>query len=485
MVGENTNSRIALVLTLVFVTILGGCTVPDVNRASVGRETEARPVPSVSNEYGEPTKSSRSGVDQRLRDLADGPTLDKPVAVDLPTVLRFVGETRETLAVLIARENAAAADAGKFSAALGFFPSVRPRLSWFRHEGRIQDTQGEFLDVDKQNAFGGVGLELALNPADAVFQTLSAYRRADASHADLETASQETLREAAHRFYDLVLARQRQRIQQEALVRAQAFVELQQARAEQGVGLAVDALRARAHAAEVQGQIAETVGDLHVASARLVELLRLDERIELEPIRGQPLLVEFVSGDVPTENLVEKARASRPELTSAEELGKALDVEKQRLGYGWAIPQIRGGVSFGEFGPTISARDTEDQESYYLALELELEANRYSRWKEASHQRRSLEFQRQRLERRIVAEVISARWASRAARQRVDAVREQVGMAEEAVRISQSRHSEGAALFLEVLDAQESLIRARSELAEATISHNRAQYDLVRAIGGA
>ena len=57
-------------------------------------------------------------------------------------------------------------------------------------------------------------------------------------------------------------------------------------------------------------------------------------------------------------------------------------------------------------------------------------------------------------------------------------------MAEEAVQISQSRRAAGAALLIEELDAQEALIRARTELAEAMVEHNRAQYDLLRAVGG-
>ncbi len=423
-------------------------------------------------------------VVERLDALDAGPVPGAPFAVDLPTVLRFLGDRREAIDVLIARERAAAASAATWSAALGMVPAVKPRVSWFRHEGKIQDTGGQFLDVDKQNAFGGVGIELSVNPGESALDTLAASRRARAREADLAAATQESLREAAHRYYDLLLATLEQRIHEQAQRRAEELVRVEDARVEQGIGLRFDALRARARLAETRGDVARARGDVGVASARLVELLRLDERVVLTPLSEQLAPVEFLEADAGTSDLVARARSRRPELSSAESTRRAFEAVARREGLGWLMPTVRGGVSYGEFGETLSGRDTDDQEIYYLALELELEAGRISRWREASHRHREAELTRSALENRIVAEVVESHETVRAARERVEAARQQAESAGEAVSISEARREAGTGLLIDVLDAQEALVRARTALTEALVTHNRGQYDLLRAVGG-
>ena len=95
--------------------------------------------------------------------------------LDLRTLLKLAGD--KTLAVQMARTQAQAAAAEESRAFSKWLPTLRPRLSFYRHEGEIQDTGGAFFGVDKQNAFGGGAVDLSLDLADAYYQNISTAQR--------------------------------------------------------------------------------------------------------------------------------------------------------------------------------------------------------------------------------------------------------------------------------------------------------------------
>ena len=69
--------------------------------------------------------------------------------------------------------------------------------------------------------------------------------------------------------------------------------------------------------------------------------------------------------------------------------------------------------------------------------------------------------------------------------EQMEAAARGVAAADDAFRQARTRREAGAGLLVELLGAEVELVRARVAEADARVAHNRAQYALLRAIGGA
>ena len=67
--------------------------------------------------------------------------------IDLPTALRLAGA--QNLDVQIAREQLAEAKANHAAALAQFFPWISPSLVYRQHDGKLQDSPGNIIDVHK------------------------------------------------------------------------------------------------------------------------------------------------------------------------------------------------------------------------------------------------------------------------------------------------------------------------------------------------
>jgi outer membrane protein TolC len=433
------------------------------------------PPPSSPADRWVPRPERRPDVQRQLPALERGPR-----AIDLTEALELAGA--RGIEIELARSRVEEAQAELDDAESRLLPHLAPRLAFFRHEGAIQETAGAFLDVDKQSTFAGATLELVLNPARGWFQSEVARRRVEASHGRLREASDATLLEVARRYYDLLEAVGVERIAEQALAHAREALSVQEAREEAGSALPADVARARARMAEAQRLVAEAREARDVASVALAEVLRLDPRAPLAARESDLVRVDFLSPDEPLELLVERALARRGELAASHADVAAARGEEREAEHAWAFPQLRAGGSFGGFGESMSS--LEDQETYFIALEWDLSLGISAAQDRARARLRQAEFRRERQRDLVVADVVRAHAHVHAALERIQAARGEAEAAEQSLSLAEARHREGGGLLLEVLEAQAALTRAGSSLVSAIADYDRAQYELLRAVGG-
>jgi hypothetical protein len=83
----------------------------------------------------------------------------------------------------------------------------------------------------------------------------------------------------------------------------------------------------------------------------------------------------------------------------------------------------------------------------------------------------------------IQREVSEAKAELVTANDRLAAAREEVIAAQEVLRLERDRFEKGAAIELEVMDAEDVFVRAQNREVEAIVAYDSAQYRLVRAVG--
>lgn len=400
--------------------------------------------------------------------------------LDLVTLLDYAGT--KPLAIALAQAQAEAADAAETEAYSRWLPTLSPRLGFFRHQGEIQSTQGQFLDVDKQNSFAGSGVDVSVNFAEAWFASEAAGQRARAGRIGVETAQHVNVGRAVFLYYQLLQEQAALQITTQAVEYARELLRVTQARAQQGRELQAEVLRSQAFLAQVEGREAEVRAMVEEASARLAALLFLPDNFRLASAQQRVVPIRFPEAELPVDTLVQRALQARPDLRQARALRAAAEADHDEAAWGWMVPDLHAGALFGGFGDTPG--DLRGQEQYFLGVQWNLGLGALARTRIADAHRREAALQVTSLEQDIRAEIQIAKAMVNSARIRVAAGQREVEAAGAALGLVTASHRAGRSLLLEVLDAQRAATEARIHLVRAISAQNWAQLELRRMVGG-
>ena len=159
---------------------------------------------------------------------------------------------------------------------------------------------------------------------------------------------------------------------------------------------------------------------VHLAAARLAQILRLDPVIELRPHDSQLLPLSLISTAAPAGALVEQALAARPE-----------------------------------------AKEN-------AALEARLRATQLSE---------------QKVRDEIAQQVVTGRERVLSLAHQLATARLSLSDAKENLRLDQERKEFGVGIVLETIVAEQELTHARTDYLRIVADYNKVQYDLLRALG--
>ena len=436
--------------------LAGGCTAPDISAPPL---TGWLPVGMV-HEGEEPLRQ-----DQPLK---------------LATILRLAGD--RPLEIEFAKAQAAAAVAEADYAESLWLPSVRPRLTLVRHENQLQDTRGNFLDIDKQNAFAGGGVALGFNPADAWFTSIAAAQRALAARLGVHATQHFFVGRAVQLYYDLQEAAASLQVAERTVVHARELVSVQEAGERAGRTLEADVKRAKAFLASANGRIAVAKADVTRANARLVGLLQLPDRTRLIPAEDTIQPIDFKEAGQPLPVLLERALATRPDVQQARSRVKAADAVRDREDLSWLVPELRVGAEWGTFGRTLDTG--QERDDYFADLVWNWGFGGPANARAADARYRGEQVRLQMIERDVRTDLQVAVSEITSTKARMVAAREEVAAASSALTLVTARQKEGKVLLLEQLDAQRADTEAKINLIRAISAQNRVQFELHRLLGG-
>jgi len=452
--------RLTLVVSAALGGLAGACAAP-------GTATPADPAVWVPAPI---TQSSDSEGDLEPSEQV------RPIS--LAEALQFAGD--QALDVQAARERALVARAEAQIVRAQILPALQVGAGYFEHHGLLQNSPGQFLDVQRRNASLGGQLRLVFDPGRVLYQAREAERLSEASEHSLRTRKLQSLRLAAHLYFDLVEGYARQAVVETARRQAEELVTFEESRAAVGAGLSVDVERARAHLSATRGAAIDAAGQRDLASTQLAEFLNLDPLQALRPT-DSARIQDLVPAEDPG-RLIEESADGHPRVSEQESLLSAAEEAERQARYGWLIPSIDLGASFAGFGPDHG--DLRDQQIYTAALSWDLSPDIPAQKRRARSRRRAAEVDRRRVRQSVRSSIVRASIATRTTREAIGAAQDRHKAAREAFRLAEDRHRAGSSLLIEVLDAEFAKLGAELALVTSISAFNRAQYDLLSAIGG-
>lgn len=412
---------------------------------------------------------------------------DAPLAMDLANVLALAGA--RSIDVEIAKEEAQLARAESRQADQRFFPWLAPGFGYRRHDGALADVQGLVTEIDKESYDAGATLHAEVDVGDAVFTARAARQRVAASERRLDAAAQDAVFEAVSRYLDLLLAQVRVEVFAQAEDLSAAYATQLARVVEAGLASKAEELRVEVQTSRNRFAREEAEERTRVASARLAEALRLDPGAILVASRDDLTAITLIPGDFPLDTLLAHALASRGEVLEGEARVAAAREGRTGAVYGPLIPTIGVQVSAGSLGGgPDGARD--DQDGF-------VDQTAGLRWRigpgglfdmgridAADAKLRRAQLEKTRLRDAVSREVVEAKVRTDALARRTVTARKALAISERAFALARERREFGIETVLENILAEQELTRTRGDYLETAVEATRAQYGLLRALGG-
>lgn len=419
--------------------------------------------------------------------------------VTLVAVLDLVDRDNPSVALARARVLEAYADLDQ-SRAL-WLPSIRAGVNYNKHDGRIQDVEGNNLEVSRSALYTGLGANAVgagspavpgiyanFHLADAILAPMAASHAAAAREAGAEAASNDFKLQAALAYLELLRAEQDRAVAREIRDLAKQLADLTEAYAKTGQGLAADFDRASTELALRENEVTRASEAVQVASARLAQLLSLDPTLRLEPQEPAVVPIDLVPVESPPQQLVAQGLSFRPEVRESSELvGQAIH-RLQREQYAPLIPSVLLGVSYGGLGAGTGSslvgfadRFDADAVAYWELRNLGFgEAAARNRERSRLDQAR---FREIAVMDQVAREIVEAHAQVASRKRQIEIAQGAVQVARDSYDRNRERIRNAQGLPLEVLQSIQALSQAQREYLRTIIEYNQAQFQLHRAIG--
>jgi outer membrane protein TolC len=431
------------------------------------------------------------------------PVRDPTTGLDIWQALQVAGG--HSLLIKMARQQVEMSSYKRDEAYALWLPSLRMGLGYTRHDGQLQSTHGDVAASNRNSFFfgggaglgsmplpGGVGgparMIVNLSLAEVQFEPLIAVHQEAAAEANSDAVMNDVLLEVALAYIDVLKARSQLVNARLAEQDFAALLELTIQFANNGTGAAGDVDRARVALAHQQIQVEDARRLELVHTTTLARHLHVPATRRIEPRETEVSPMEIIPGGQDVKTLVSQALSRRAELGRSEALTMA---EEQRLlEEQWRpwLPNIQLGASAGTFGGGPSGSfdgpaGRGDLEALAVWEWRNLGLVDYARQAQQRVRIRQRQIATALIKDQVVAEV-------RAATTNVDSYQRQMQTALASLQAADSsyrrtlqrvRQAEG--MPIELLESIRARLQTRNDHTRAISGFNRAQFQLLRAIG--
>ena len=416
---------------------------------------------------------------------------------------------REGFAIAFARDSLRAAQIGEFTARSRFLPKITP--SFFRgpneHGWSIAASQalpwlgGEVRAERSARTFDGIQtpairtsdtsltwaqpLLRGLGPNASLYDLRNARRVLKAQERNFVLAKQRFMVEIARMHYQTLAQRELLSVARQSAARSVALRKASEARLDVGLSNKLDVYRAQLSESQAEQSTVQAETSLQSAIEQFRFLLGRAPDDPLEPAQGE--IPAPRTDDIgPIETLVEIALAARLDLAEVREqiddARRTASLSRQNL-----LPDMSFNLRFTEqkgSGPSGPFAVTNRRWESFLSASLPLErAADFARVQLSNLEVASREraYGQRRFE--VESEVRSTHRALISLARSIATQTGAVDIAEQQLRLANLRYQRGLASNFDVVDAEGSLLAARSSLVQLLAAYQVARLDLERVVG--
>jgi outer membrane protein TolC len=430
---------------------------------------------------------------------------DKPLPINLPTALRLADASAWDIAIAAEREREAAAVL--LQAQVLWLPTLAAGVDFEHHDGPTQNADGSITNGSRSSLYLGAAPFALFAVTDAIFEPLAARRELRAVQAHTQAVTNDTLFSVAQAYFNVQQARGELASAEDVYRRTTLLVERIEKMAPELVPT-VEVARVRGDWHRVEQSLQTARENWRVASAQLVDILRMDATAMVDPQEPPQLQISLIPPDKTADELIPIAMTFRPELAQYQELVQASlehwRQEKARpflptlIARGQGVnsppyPMMFGGFAAGSGGSVggFALRADYDVEAMWELKNMGLGNLALINQRRSQYEITRMQFARTQdaVAREVAQAVAEVQSAVRRVKQAENEVRESITSAQQNYDgLGQVKLVQGKIYILiirpqEVVAAMQALQTAYYDYYGATADYNRAQFRLYRALG--
>ncbi len=382
-----------------------------------------------------------------------------------------------------------------------WLPNINAGVSYNRHDGGLQQAEGQVDSIPRQAMESGLGvgasgtgsppvagLSTRINMGDAIFAPKVLRNELSARQAAFTATLNDTLQATALAYIDLLDAYQQRAISQETVANAQNVAQLAANFAKVGITSDADSERTKTELAIRRNELERAKEAIRVTSARLMELLNLSVLTTPEPVETTVVPIGLVAPEVPLPNLIAAALSNRPELAESRYLVAAAVQALRQQQFAPLIPSLLFGVSESNFGGGHGSTLDNFQGRFDLDAIVYWELRNLGFGEVAARSQvaarvRQARFHELQIMDQVAREVAEDFTQAQSKFKQITIAEDAVRAAVESYKLNLKRFKGGAGLPIEMLQSVQALDQARHEYLRAVTEFDRAQFRLFRDLG--
>jgi outer membrane protein TolC len=392
-------------------------------------------------------------------------------------------------------------------AAAQLLPNLNFGASANNHQGVLQQSNGNILNLDRNSMYVGLGafavgsgtvtipgIYWNGNVADVYFARLVSQQVVRQRGFESDAVRNDVLLRVAAAYLELLRNHGRRALAVQIRDDGAEVARVTANFARTGQGRQADADRAETELRQRDAELAQIDGDILVASARLCQLLHLDPSLPLQPNESQVVPSSLVPDVIPLPELLAIALTQRPELRARQAAIQAALLDLHRAKALPFAPNMLLGYSAGGFGGGSNligsnfsgVQDRQDADVVLYWTVRNLGFGNVAQIRLARSQVRQNELTEMIVLDRVRAEVATAQARLKARSIQIDIAEKAVRSSRQAFQqdLTRTRNTQGReGLPIEVLDSLRLLARSRYAYLDAIIDYNRAHFELYVAMG--
>jgi outer membrane protein TolC len=369
--------------------------------------------------------------------------------------------------------------------------------------GAAMNADGRFfLDVNRQNLWGGIGLNANWDFAEGIYNTKSANFKSQASQYFTQAERNQQLLAMINAYYELMTAQLNYNAYQNLVNQSDSIVQQIQIQVEGGLLYESELLLAKSNKNHLQVEMLNAIKAYNNASAVLKKLLNIEQNIKLAIANESLLPLDFTAdlsaGQAGLETVADSVYLNRPEIKANELQLKALNIERKKHTTGLLIPELKMGTYGSYFGringnvsPMFPADYPTTQQLYptralniSLLWKIPLGELTYQGDKKTYDSRIRLnEIENTQFKVQINEEIAKAKSDLQLGKEQIETAKEALDFTTEALNQSIERQKLGTAKPFEVFQAQQFFLQAQLDYLKSVSDFNKAQYALKVAKG--
>ena len=359
-------------------------------------------------------------------------------------------------------------------------PSVKLAFRFNMHEDLLQNTEGEFLNVDKQSARSGPNLQLAWRPSEILFRRAAAKADVQAAKAASVTSRRDAFWETARRYVALASSEEAVRSAQDLLGVLEEVSKQTAARVKLGLSSDLDRLRLANQLERQRETLIRAQVEQDTAMGRLALALG---HSTVRPLASAGLPVADTSLST-LSDAITTALARRSDLTEARASISSSQHVRNSWSYGRLLPDLEAEVWPGFLGEDFSDRrstfDANVQLSWTIGPGGLLDPGRL---RTTNSDVRLAEIRLSETRARIIAEVREAYSAAGGADSLEAAAGRAMEAADQVLRFTRERDQRGLTVPYELVQATDSWLRSSSDFIQARAEAALARVRLRLVVG--